>query len=320
MAPSIAIVGAGAIGAWLGDAFDRAGWRVSMVARGATLEALRTAGLRVAHGGDTRVSWPKTGAAADLGAHDHVILTVKAQALPELAPTLSPLIGPATIVISGTNGIPWWFFHDFGGPLANQSLNAVDPTRSQEQAFPRARILGSVVHASVATKSPANVQLVAADRLILGEPGGAMSARLDTVVYALRQGGINAQASPHIRREVWTKLWGNMSVNPLSALTRSGTAKILANEQVRELCIHMMEEMQLCAQRLELKIAMTPADRIAVVQKLGDFKTSMLADLEAGRPLELDPQLGAVVEIAQRLEIPTPFLRAVLGLTRLISP
>jgi 2-dehydropantoate 2-reductase len=320
MTPSVAIVGAGAIGAWLGDAFDRAGWRVSLVARGATLEALRAAGLSIAHGSETRVSRPRSGSAAELGTHDYVILTVKAQVLPELAPTLKPLIGPSTVVISGTNGIPWWFFHDFGGPLANQSLRVVDPTRSQEQAFPRERTLGSVVHASVATKSPANVQLVAADRLILGEPKGAMSARLDTVVAALRQGGINAQASPHIRRDVWTKLWGNMTMNPLSALTRSGTAKMLANAEVRGLCVHMMEEMQVCAQRLDLKIAMTPAERIAVTQRLGDFKTSMLADLEAGRPLELDPQLGAVVEIAQRLEIPTPFLRSVLGLTKLISP
>jgi 2-dehydropantoate 2-reductase len=319
MTPSIAIVGAGAIGGWLADALDRAGWRVSMVARGATLAALRAAGLRVRDAGDTRVSWPRVGSAADLGAHDYVILTVKAQVLPELAATLTPLIGPTTVIISGTNGIPWWFFHDFGGPLTNQSLTAVDPTRSQEQAFPRERTLGSVVHASVATTSPGNVQLVAADRLILGEPKGEMSARLETLVSAFRRGGINAQASPHIRRDVWAKLWGNMAMNPLSALTRSGTAKMLANPQVRELCVHMMEEMQLCAQRLDLNMAMTPAERIAVTLKLGDFKTSMLADLEAGRPLELDPQLGAVVEIAQRLAIPTPFLRAVLGMTRLIS-
>jgi 2-dehydropantoate 2-reductase len=319
MTPSIAIVGAGAIGGWLADALDRAGWRVSMVARGATLAVLRTAGLRVVNGGDTRISRPKVGSAADLGAHDYVILTVKAQVLPDLAPTLVPLIGPTTAVISGTNGIPWWFFHDFGGPLANQSLSAVDPTRAQERAFPRERILGAVVHASAVTRSPADVQLVAADRLILGEPGGEISARLEALVSAFRRGGINAQTSPHIRRDVWAKLWGNMTINPLSALTRSGTAKMLANTQVRELCVHMMEEMQLCAQRLDLNIAMTPAERIGVALKLGDFKTSMLADLEAGRPLELDPQLGAVVEIAQRLEIPTPFLRAVLGMTRLIS-
>jgi 2-dehydropantoate 2-reductase len=136
----------------------------------------------------------------------------------------------------------------------------------------------------------------------------------------LRAGGINAEATDRIRRDVWTKLWGNMTMNPLSALTRSGTAKMLANDNVRELCIRMMEEMQLCAQKLGLAVAMSPQERIAMTQRLGDFKTSMLADMEAGRPLELDPQLGAVVEIARQLGISTPFLRAVLGLTQLAAP
>jgi 2-dehydropantoate 2-reductase len=320
MVSSVAIVGAGAIGAWIGDAFDRAGWNVSMLARGATLETLRASGLRVAQGDETRASRPRAGSAAELGVHDYVFLSVKAQRLPELAPQLSPLIGPSTVVISGTNGIPWWFFHDFAGPLANRCLKSVDPDQSQERAFPRERILGSVVHASVRVASPANVRVVAADRFILGEPGGAVSPRVEAVVNALREGGINAQGSDSIRRDVWTKLWGNMSMNPLSALTRCGTAKMLANADVRDLCVHMMDEMQHCAQRLDLGIAMSPAERIAVTQRLGDFKTSMLADMEAGRALELDPQLGAVVEIARLLDIPTPFLRAVLGLTTLAAP
>jgi 2-dehydropantoate 2-reductase len=320
MVSSVAIVGAGAIGAWIGDAFDRAGWKVSMLARGATLEALRASGLQVARGDETRASRPRAGSAAELGVHDYVFLSVKAQRLPELAPQLSPLIGPSTVVISGTNGIPWWFFHDFGGPLANRCLESVDPDQSQERAFPRERILGSVVHASVRVASPANVRVVAADRLILGEPGGAVSPRVEAVVNALREGGINALGSDDIRRDVWTKLWGNMSMNPLSALTRCGTSKMLANADVRDLCVHMMNEMQHCAQRLNLEIAMSPAERIAVTQRLGDFKTSMLADMEAGRALELGPQLGAVVEIARLLDIPTPFLRAVLGLTALAAP
>jgi 2-dehydropantoate 2-reductase len=147
MVSSVAIVGAGAIGAWIGDAFDRAGWNVSMLARGATLATLRASGLRVAQGNETRASRPRTGSAAELGVHDYVFLSVKAQRLPELAPHLSPLIGPSTVVISGTNGIPWWFFHDFAGPLANRCLQSVDPDQSQERAFPRERILGSVVHA-----------------------------------------------------------------------------------------------------------------------------------------------------------------------------
>jgi 2-dehydropantoate 2-reductase len=319
MDSSVAVVGAGAIGAWIADALGAAGWRVSMMARGSTLETLRAEGLRVERGGETRRSRPRAGLPAELGNHDYVFLTVKAQALPDLAPSLGPLIGPSTVVVSGTNGIPWWFFHDFGGALANQPLDSVDPGGSQERAFPRQRILGSVVHASAQVLATAHVRVVAADRLLLGAPNGEVSDRLERLVSGLRAGGINAEISRRIRHEVWAKLWGNMNMNPLSALTRSGTARILADADVRELCVRMMEEMQVCARRLDLQMSMTPAERIAVTQRLGDFKTSMLADLEAERPLELAPQLGAVAEIAQRLDVPAPFLRAILGLTRLLS-
>lgn len=320
MSCSVAIVGAGAIGAWLGDAFDRAGWPVSMLARGATLGALRSDGLRVSSAGKARQSRPRAGTAAELGAHDFVFLTVKAQILPQLAPTLAPLIGPSTVVVSGTNGIPWWFFQDFGGELNNVRLESVDPGGFQEQAFPRQRTLGSVVHASARVLAPAHAEIVAADRLLLGEPGGELSARLESVVAALRAGGINAQASSRIRRDVWTKLWGNMTINPLSALTRSGAATLLGSTEVRELCAHMMREMQQCAERLDLKIDMTPEERIGITMRLGNFIPSMLADLEAGRPLELAPLLGAVVEIAGLLGVAAPFSRSILGLTRLISP
>jgi 2-dehydropantoate 2-reductase len=319
MSPSAAIVGAGAIGAWIGDALDRAGWAVSMLARGPTLAALRSGGLIVERDGESRHSRPRAGSPPELGIHDYVFLTVKAQILPDLAPSLSPLIGPHTVIISGTNGIPWWFFHDFGGVLANQSLQSVDPGQSQERTFPRKRILGSVVHASARVLAPAHVRVVAADRLLLGEPGGELTKRLQSVANALRAGGVNAEMSQRIRHDVWAKLWGNMNMNPLSALTRSGTSRMLADPDVRELCVCMMEEMQLCAQRLDLQMSMTPAERITVTQRLGDFKTSMLADLEAGRPLELAPQLGAVAEIALRLDVPAPFVRSILGLTRLLS-
>jgi 2-dehydropantoate 2-reductase len=319
MTCSIAIVGAGAIGSWLGDAFDRAGWRVSMVARGATLEALRRSGLRVARDNEIRSSHPRAGSADEIGLQDFVALSVKAQFLPELTPQLSPLFGPSTVVISATNGIPWWFFQDFAGPLENATLDSVDLGGTQQRIFPKDRTLGAVVHASVRAVTPGSVQVVATDRLILGAPNGSRPPQLQAVVHALREGGINALTSNAIRAEVWGKLWGNMTVNPLSALTRSGTAKLLADTEVRELCIRMMEEMQLCGQQLNLKLSMSAAERLGVTLKLGDFKTSMLADIEAGRPLELEPQLGAVVEIAQRLNVPTPFLRSVLALTRLIS-
>jgi 2-dehydropantoate 2-reductase len=320
MSSTVAIVGAGAIGAWLADAFDRAGWPVAMLARGATLDALRNEGLTVSRAGNTRHSRPRAGTAVDLGAHDFVFLTVKAQILPQLAPTLVPLIGPSTVVVSGSNGIPWWFFQDFGGELNNRRLESVDPGGFQERTFPRLRTLGSVVHASARVLAPARVEIIAVDRLLLGEPGGEISARLESLVGALRDGGINAQASRQIRREVWTKLWGNMNMNPLSALTRSATATMLGSAEVRELCAHMMREMQQCAGRLDLRIDMSPEERIGITQRLGNFATSMLADLEAGRPLELAPQLGAVVEIASLLGVPAPFSRSILGLARLISP
>jgi 2-dehydropantoate 2-reductase len=320
MSSTVAIVGAGAIGAWLADAFDRAGWPVSMLARGATLDALRSHGLRVSRAGDTRHCRPRAGTALELGAHDFVFLTVKAQMLPQLAPTLAPLIGPSTVVVSGTNGIPWWFFQDFGAELNNVCLESVDPGGFQERTFPRQRTLGAVVHASARVLAPAQVEVVAVDRLLLGEPGGEISARLESVVGALGDGGINAQASSQIRREVWTKLWGNMNMNPLSALTRSATGAMLGSAEVRELCAHMMREMQLCAERLDLRIDMSPEERIGITRRLGNIVTSMLADLEAGRPLELAPQLGAVVEIAGLLGIPAPFSRSILGLARLISP
>jgi 2-dehydropantoate 2-reductase len=316
---TVAIVGAGAIGGWLADALDRAGWRVSVVARGETLTALRGAGLLVEREKEVRCSRPAVGAAAELGIQDYVILTVKAHALSGLAPQLSPLIGPASIVVSATNGIPWWFLEDFAGPLANQTLQSVDPDGSQARVFPRDRVLGSVVHASVRVAAPGRVQVVAADRCILGEPNGAQSPRVMDLVQALRRGGVNAVASSRIRHDVWSKLWGNMNMNPLSALTRSGTSKMLDDPDVRGLCVAMMEEMQRCGDALQLSLPMTPAERIAVTRRLGDFRTSMLEDVEAGRALEYAPQLGAVVEIAERLGVAAPFSRAVLGLTRLLS-
>jgi 2-dehydropantoate 2-reductase len=317
-ARSAAIVGAGAIGAWIADALDRAGWQISILARGETLSVLRAQGLRVQRAGETRHCRPRAGSAAELGAHDYVFLAVKAQILPELAPQLAALIGPSTVVISATNGIPWWFFHDFGAALENQHLQSVDPELTQERTFPRKRALGSVVHASAKSLGPAHIQVVAADRLILGEPDGAISARVEQLAAGLRAGGINAEVSPRIRLEVWAKLWGNMNMNPLSALTRCGTSKMLASREIRELCSHMMQEMQACGRQLGLELSMTAAQRIAVTQRLGDFKTSMLADLEAGRALELAPQLGAVVEIADRLGVPAVFCRSILGLARLL--
>jgi 2-dehydropantoate 2-reductase len=314
-----AIVGAGAIGAWLADALDRAGWEVALVARGETLAALQADGLCVEQGGVSRRSRPRAGAPAQLGIQDVVFLTVKAQILPGLAAHLAPLFDERTVAISGTNGIPWWFCQDFVGPLENLTLQSVDPGQAIAQALPRGRVLGSVVHASVTVTAPGRVRVVGADRLLLGEPDGSSTERVQHVVAALCAGGIKAEVSSRIRQEIWAKLWGNMNMNPLSALTRSGTATLLDDPDVRDLCLNMMQEMQHCGERLDLSSGVTALERIAVTRRLGNFRTSMLADLEAGRELEYAPQLGAVVEIADRLGIPTPHCRAILGLIRLLS-
>jgi 2-dehydropantoate 2-reductase len=319
-APSAAVVGAGAIGGWLADALHHAGWRVSMLARGSTLERLRVAGLQVESGGISRCSRPHSGSAMDLGQHDFVVLAVKAHALPELAPSLRPLLGPCTTVVSATNGLPWWFFQEFAGPLRDVELHSVDAGHVQGRIFPRGSALGAVVHASAEVLAPARIRVVAADRLLIGEPDGSNSARVAQLLAGLRAGGINAHAATRIRHEVWAKLWGNMNMNPLSALTRSGTGTMLDDDDVRALCIHMMEEMQRCGERLGLGADISAEQRIGITRRLGNFKTSMLADLESGRSLELGPQLGAIVEIAARLDIPAPFCRAVLGLARLIDP
>lgn len=316
---SVAIVGAGAIGGWVADALIRAGWSVSLVARGATLTALHETGLCVSTPAGAYQSRPRAGMPNELGVQDFVILAVKAHLLPGLAQSIRPLIGPATQVVSGTNGIPWWFFHDFGGVLANRTLQSVDPQGTQEAVFPRAGALGSVVHATARVRGPAQIEVLAAERLLIGEPGGVLSERVASLVAALQAGGIPARASGEIRLDVWKKLWGNMTFNPISALTRSGTRRLFADADVRQVCVQMMEEMQACGVRLGLKADMTPRQRIEVAERLGDFKTSMLVDLEAGRPLELAPQLGAVAEIAAQLEVPTPFIRAVLGMARLLS-
>jgi 2-dehydropantoate 2-reductase len=229
------------------------------------------------------------------------------------------LFGAGTVVVSGTNGIPWWFFRHLAGPLENQTLDAVDPGGSQAAVFPGEDVLGSVVHASARVIAPADIEVMAADRLLLGEPDGNDSARLRAVVAALRAGGIPAQSSERIRHEIWGKLWGNMNMNPLSALTRAGTGALLADPDVRDLCIRMMAEMQHCGERLNLRVSMSPAERIAITRRLGDFRTSMLADLTAGRELEYAPQLGAIVEIAERLGVPVPSCRSILGLIRLLS-
>jgi 2-dehydropantoate 2-reductase len=318
--PSAVIVGAGAIGGWLAALLHDAGWRVKLLARGATLAAVRADGLVYEADGRRRsLKLQASDDPAALGAADHVVVALKGQAWPQVGPTLAPLIGPDTAIVSAMNGVPWWFLDGFGGPLAGQALESVDPGGRLKARYPVDRVIGCVVHASAVAEAPGVVRLVGADKLTFGEPDGASSARLARLVAACNTAGMNTLSTADVRLDIWAKLWGNMSMNPVSALTRATTARILDDPETNRLVVEMMGEMAAVGQDIGLDLGMTPADRMVVTRRLGDFKTSMLRDAEAGRELEVDGLLGVLVEMADRLDRPVPFLRAVYGLTRVLS-
>ena len=312
------IVGPGAVGVWMGERLAAAGWTVSALARGATLAALKTHGLRVIEQGVTRqapvIASDDPGA---LGPQDYVLVSLKAQALPEVAPTLAPLMHEGTAVVSAMNGIPWWFFQRFGGALEGTSLDSVDPGGRIAAALPPQRVIGCVLHNSNFSPEPGVSQVAGIDRLIFGEPDGTASTRVETLAAAFRAAEVRSDTPTDIRTPIWVKLWGNMYANPISALTGAGTADMLADDQVRALALQMMREMATLGEALGLPFPITPEARMDIARKLGNFRTSMLQDMEQGRPLELDPIVGALVELGTRLGLPTPSLSAVYGLARL---
>lgn len=314
----VAIVGAGAIGGWLGARLGRAGCQVSALARGATLDALRTHGLRLQQGGELlQCPVEASDRAYQLGAHDLVILAVKAPALPGIAPVIGPLIGRHTVVLTAMNGVPWWFFEGFGGALQGTPLPVVDPQGAMARAVPARHVLGGVVHASCSVDAPGLVRHHFGNGLIVGEPAGGESPRAQAVVAALRQAGIEATLSPQIQKDIWFKLWGNMTVNPVSALTGATTDRILADPQVRGFISAVMLEARAIGEQIGIPISQQPEDRHAVTLKLGAFKTSMLQDVDARRPVELDALLTVVRHLGQLTHVPTPFMDALLGLARL---
>jgi len=314
------IVGAGAIGVWMAERLAAAGWTVSVLARGATLSALQTQGLRVIDGGETRRA-PVIASddPAALGRQDYLIISLKAQALPDVAARLAPMLGADTPVVTAMNGVPWWFFHHFGGPLEGTRLETVDPGGRIAAAIAPERVIGCVLHNSISSPEPGLSQVAGMDRLIFGEPDGTLSARVEALADAFRLAGIRTDTPADIRTPIWIKLWGNMYANPISALTGAGTADMVADDHVRALALQMMREMVAVGERIGLQIPISPEARMEVARKLGNFRTSMLQDVDHGRPIELDPILGALVEIAGRLELPTPGLDSVYGLTRLAA-
>lgn len=311
---TVCVVGCGAIGGWLGAGLARAGCQVSVFARGATLAALQTQGLRL---GTEQHTVDASADAAALGVQDLVVLSVKAPSLRDVVRQIGPLIGPNTVVLTAMNGVPWWFFQGFGGALAGTQLQAVDAGGEIATAIPAANVIGCVVHASCSVDAPGVIQHHFGNGLILGEPSGQMSTRVQALATLLTQGGFAASVSPQVQKDVWYKLWGNMTVNPISALTGATTDLILGDELVRNFVSSVMLEAKEIGERIGIPIAQQPADRHQVTLKLGAFKTSMLQDVEAGKAVELDALVTVVRELGALTGVPTPFTDALLGLSRL---
>lgn len=319
----VCIYGAGAIGGWLGVALATAGCELSAVARGQTLAALQQNGLTLVHGEEREtVAVNAQQDPATLGVQDVVVIAVKAPSMPEVAQQIAPLIGPQTLVLTAMNGVPWWFLA--GGvdaSLRGLQLRTVDPQGEIARAIPTAQVIGSVVHASCSLDGPGVVRRHFGNSLIMGEPaalpGDPPTPRLLALAELLRAGGLEVRLSDNIQRDVWYKLWGNMTMNPVSAITGATTDKILGDELVRNFITAVMLEAKEIGARIGLPIADSPQDRHQVTLKLGGFKTSMLQDVEAGKPLELDALVGAVREMGAMCGIATPFTDALLGLARL---
>jgi 2-dehydropantoate 2-reductase len=317
----VCIVGAGAIGGFVGTRLAAAGEaEVSALARGATLEALRAHGWRLRTEEDV-LSAPLAAAsasAAELGPQDLVMIAVKGPALGAIAPAIAPLLGEHTVVLPAMNGVPWWF----GGgaaALPGGPLDSVDPGGGIGAAIPYERVLGCVVHASASLAEPGLVQHKMGKGLIVGEPDGGESQRAREVAELLSHAGFDVTLSQRIRYDIWYKLWGNMTINPVSAMTGATADKLLDDPLVSGFCLAAMREAAAIGQRIGCEISETPEDRQLVTRKLGAFRTSMLQDVEAGRPIELDSIVGAAREIGQRVGVPTPNIDALLGLTRLFA-
>jgi 2-dehydropantoate 2-reductase len=315
-ASSVTLVGPGAIGGLLAHGLCQSLGRVNVLASPRRAAQLGAFGLRVRADGLVSTSLPAVfEAAEDIGPQDLVFLCLKSGVLPTVATSLRPLIGPQTLIISAMNGLPWWYFHGAAGELSGLRLSAVDPTGAVAHALPAAQCLGCVVHLSSSVDTQGVVQHGKGKHLILGDPSGGLS-RVDAVGALMASAGFVVGRSEDIRQDIWLKLWGNLTMNPISALTGSTADLILDDPHTLGLVKAMMVEAQVIGQHLGFKMDMTVDERIAITRQLGAFKTSMLQDLEAGRPLEVDAIVAAVSEVGQQLGVHTPFINAVLGLVR----
>ena len=314
----ICIFGAGAIGGYMGAKLAHSGADVSLVARGPHLKAMRENGLRlIEESGETTVKVTASDTAADLGPQDYVIVTLKAHSVPAVVPHMQPLIGDHTTIVSGVNGVPWWYFHKTGGTLEGTRLETVDPGNAQWDGFGPDRVLGCVVYPAAEVIEPGVVKHIEGNRFSLGEPDGSKSERALALSKALTAAGLKAPVRPKIRDEIWVKLWGNLSFNPISALTDATLDVLCTDAGTREVARNMMLEAQTIAEKLGVKFPVDVDRRIKGGADVGAHRTSMLQDLDQGRPMEIDALVGSVKELGRVTNTPTPTIDTVLSLVAL---
>jgi len=314
-----AIIGAGSIGGWIGARLLHSGQEVALVARGAHLVAMRENGLRVTGPKDDLLVHPLcVSDPEEIGPVDVVIISLKAHQLPPFALKIPPLLGPNTLVVSAMNGLPWWYFQRHGGPLDGLRLEALDPAGNIERVIAPERIIGCEVLPSAEIVEPGVIRHISGNTLPLGEPDGSLSPRIQALAEVFTAAGFKSPVSPHIRKDIWIKLMGNVAFNPISTLTRATLVEMAEHPQVKEVVRQiMMEVIALCA-RLGMDIDISPERRIEGARKVGAHKTSMLQDLEAGKPLELECMVGAVLELGKHLDISMPHTQALYALTHLL--
>lgn len=317
MVTSICVFGAGAIGGLMAARLEMAGTPVTVVARGPHYEAMRAKGLVLRSDGKETVVKPRVETdPKDVGPQDYLVLTLKAHSLMPAMAQLKPLIRPDTTIVAAINGVPWWYTYRLGGAFDGRRVEAVDPDGAVSAGLPPSQAVGCIVYPAADVTEPGVIEHTYGDRFTLGEPDGSRSERVSKLSELLIKAGLKAPVRPRIRDELWVKLWGNMAFNPVSALTGATLDKVLADPGTHAVCRALMVEGQAVAEKLGVKFALTVDKRLAGGAEVGAHKTSMLQDLERGRPLEIEALLGAVVEMSDWVGVDMPIGRAVLALVR----
>jgi len=317
----ICIVGAGAIGGYLGAKLALAGEQVTLIARGAHLDAIQNKGLKLMAEGEEYVIKDvfATSDMSEVGPQDVAILALKAHSVPAIAPAMRALYNPETMVVTAQNGIPWWYFRKYGGEFEGQRIHSVDPDGIVESNIEIDRVIGCVVYPAAELPEPGVVRHIEGNRFTLGELDGSKSDRIQLLSKTFSRAGLKSPVRTQIRSDIWVKLWGNLAFNPISALTRATLEDICRYPLTRELARHMMTEAQTIAETLGIEFGITLEKRIDGAEKVGAHKTSMLQDIETGRPTEVDAIVGAVAELGRLTNIPTPHIDAIYASVKLLE-